>query len=220
MKPANTCVCGCFSHIISGIRPQLAMGIIYLVLTGCLYIISLPIQAVIAVVILCGTGMPVFFAQQRVGKSGKRFIMYKFRTMVNGADQLQKQHQGHNESKGPVFKIHNDPRFTGIGKFLSHTGLDELPQLINVLRGEMSLIGPRPLPLLEAKKLKPWMRARERVLPGIISPAILTGSYHTDFEAWMRHDVAYVKEKNPIGDIGLFLQSIPFMFRLFLRCVR
>mgnify|MGYP001606226757 CR=1 FL=1 len=147
------------------------MGIIYLVLTSCLYIISLPVQAATAVVILCSVGWPVIFAQQRVGKNGKRFMMYKFRTMVNGADMQQKLYQRQNESVGPVFKIHNDPRFTLIGKILSHTGFDELPQLFNVLRGDMALIGPRPLPVSEAKKLKPWMHARQQIRPGIISPA-------------------------------------------------
>jgi len=119
-----------------------------------------------------------------------------------------------NESSGPTFKIHNDPRFTRIGKFLSHTGLDELPQVFNVLHGDMALIGPRPLPVSEAEKLKPWMQARERVLPGIISPAILTGGYHKNFIAWMKSDVAYAKEKNVYTDMVLLIRMIPFLFGL------
>lgn len=165
------------------------------------------------------SGFPILFRQKRVGKDGRPFVMYKFRTMVPIADTLQKKYQNRNESQGPAFKIQNDPRFTDIGKVLSHTGLDELPQLFNVLRGDMALIGPRPLPVSEAKKLKPWMHERERILPGIISPAILTGAYHQDFEGWMRSDVAYVKEKSLRQDASLFVRFVPFIVRLVVSAV-
>ena len=97
--------------------------------------------------------------------------------------------------------------------------LDKLPQLYNVIRGDMAFIGPRPLPVTEAKQLKPWMRERERVLPGIISPAVLTGRYHLDFDAWMRSDVAYVKSKSVRTDMVLFARCIPFIGRLFWRAI-
>lgn len=167
--------------------------------------------------VFLSSGTPVFFLQERVGKNGKRFIMYKFRTMTPNADSLKKRYAQKNESEGPVFKIYNDPRFTVAGKFLSHTGLDELPQFLNVLKGDMAFIGPRPLPVAEAKKLKPWMKVREQILPGIISPAILTGKYHENFHSWMRSDVSYVQKKNAIGDVRLFLQSFSFLFKLFIR---
>ncbi len=190
------------------------MGIIYLVLTGCLYIVSLPIQVIIAVAIFCSSGWPVLFVQQRIGKGGKRFMMYKFRTMTNGAHLEQKKYLKINESKGPVFKIRNDPRFTNIGRFLSHTGLDELPQLYNVIRGDMAFIGPRPLPVSEVKALEPWMRVRHTILPGIISPAILTGKYHKNFDWWMKSDVEYAQQKSVQGDIRLVFHFLTFILRL------
>lgn len=190
------------------------MGIFYLVLTGCLYAISLPIQAIIAVVIFCTSGQPILFVQQRIGKNGKHFLMYKFRTMTNGAHLEQKKYLKINESKGPVFKIRNDPRFTNIGRFLSHTGLDELPQLYNVIRGDMAFIGPRPLPVAEVKALEPWMHVRHDILPGIISPAILTGKYHKNFNWWMKSDVAYARQKSVQGDIRLVFHFLTFIFRL------
>lgn len=174
---------------------------------------------VIGIMVFLLSGKPVLFLQERVGKNGKRFVMYKFRTMIPNADNLKRRYTPRNESEGPVFKIYNDPRFTVIGRFLSHTGLDELPQFLNVLRGDMAFIGPRPLPIAEVKKLKPWMKVREQILPGIISPAILTGKYHENFELWMRSDVSYVKKKNALGDVRLFLQSFSFLARLFIRSI-
>ncbi len=191
----------------------------YTLAVAVLFLLVLPLQFCIAIALAVLSGFPIIFRQKRVGKNGKRFVMYKFRTMVHSADRLQRQYQRQNESKGPVFKIHNDPRFTGVGRFLSHTGLDELPQLYNVIRGDMAFIGPRPLPVTEAKQLKPWMRERERVLPGIISPAVLTGRYHLDFDAWMRSDVAYVKSKSVRTDMVLFARCIPFIGRLFWRAI-
>ena len=190
------------------------MGFIYTLLLAVLFIISLPLQAVVAVLVLVTAGRPILFVQQRVGKNGKPFIMYKFRTMIQNADKNQMSYRRMNESSGPVFKIHNDPRFVGIGKFLSHTGLDELPQIWNVLIGDMALVGPRPLPISEAKKLVAWMQERQTVLPGIISPAILTGKYHKNFTAWMKSDVAYIKTKTFWSDVGLLFQFLPFLVGL------
>ena len=136
-----------------------------------LIVLTLPLLLVVSGLIVVFSGFPIFFYQKRVGKNGAVFTMYKFRTMVGNAEKAKRNYVSLNESVGPAFKIHNDPRFTPIGKILSHTGLDELPQLFNVLRGDMALIGPRPLPVSEAKKLKPWMHARQQIRPGIISPA-------------------------------------------------
>lgn len=195
------------------------MKLIYLLFTGILFICVLPLQIVVAVIILLLYGWPVLFLQQRIGKNGTPFIMYKFRTMIRGAHTMQRRYMVLNESSGPAFKIRHDPRFTRFGRFLSHTGLDELPQFFNVLKGEMSFIGPRPLPSNEAKKLAPWMHKREQVLPGIISPAILTGSYHRDFRAWMQQDVAYVHTKHPYKDVVLCISAIPFMARMFIQSI-
>lgn len=188
-------------------------GLTYLLVLS-LFLITLPLQALVAIAVVVTSGFPVFFRQKRVGKDGAVFWLYKFRTMVIGAEAKQKTLSYRNESSGPTFKIGKDPRFTLIGRFLSHTGLDELPQFVNVLRGDMVLIGPRPLPVAEAKRLRPWMRKRERMKPGIISPAILTGTYHDDFDAWMRRDIAYVNSKHSMGDCVLLIRSVGFLFRL------
>lgn len=182
-----------------------------------LFILTLPLQALIVIAVIVTSGRPVLFRQRRIGKHGKPFWLYKFRTMVVGAEAKQRILKRRNESAGPTFKIGQDPRFTPVGSFLSHTGLDELPQFINVLRGDMALIGPRPLPIAEARLLKPWMREREEILPGIISPAILRGDYHEDFDAWMKSDVSYVHDKSLATDTLLFVRALPFMVLL---CVK
>lgn len=181
-----------------------------------LFLLTIPLQLFIALCVGITSGFPIFYRQKRVGRLNKVFTLYKFRTMVVDAEKRKKDMLNQNESHGPVFKIHNDPRFTRLGKFLSHTGLDELPQLWNVLKGEMALMGPRPLPVEEARRLKPWMQKRHRILPGIISPAILAGKYHEDFDGWMRSDVRYAKQKNTITDTILAYRSIFFLTRLFL----
>ncbi len=189
-------------------------GVLRTIAVFILTLITIPLQLGIALCVGVTSGFPIFYRQKRVGRFNKIFILYKFRTMTKNAEYVKKEILGLNESDGPVFKIHDDPRFTRLGRFLSHTGLDELPQLWNVLRGEMSLMGPRPLPVEEAKKLKSWMQKRHNILPGIISPAIIAGKYHEDFEGWMRSDVSYVTQKSTQADIQLALRSIVFLFRL------
>lgn len=173
--------------------------------------LTFPFIVILGVLVYVSSGRPVFFVQKRIGKNGTPFIIYKFRTMVPEAEQLKRSLLSHNESDGPVFKIHADPRFTRVGSVLSHTGLDELPQVWNVMRGDMAFIGPRPLPVEEARKLSTWMNVRHDILPGIISPAILTGKYHEDFSVWMKHDVSYVREKNLLIDTALLLRFLGFV---------
>ncbi len=120
-----------------------------------------PIFLIIAILIKLDSKGPVIFKQKRVSKDGKIFTFYKFRNMVKNADKLKKKYLHLNEANGPVFKIRNDPRYAKVGKFLSHTGLDEFPQLFNILKGEMSLVGPRPLPVEEEKQIPPqWQKKR------------------------------------------------------------
>lgn len=168
----------------------------------------------IGLLILLSAGFPILYQQQRVGKRGKVFNLYKFRTMVKNADNLKAKYSDLNQASGPVFKVHDDPRFTKLGKFLSHTGLDELPQLFNVLKGEMALIGPRPLPVIEAKELKSWQKQRQAVKPGVISPWILNGYHSQAFNAWMKSDIAYIRKKNPVYDSVLFLKALILFCRL------
>lgn len=139
-------------------------------------------------------GYPIIFKQQRTGKNGKSFTIYKFRTMVKNAESLrlrkQKQLAKLNYAPQPMFKIGDDPRFIKFGKFLSHTGLDELPQLVNVIKGEMSLVGPRPLPVNEAKSLKTidpdWHKWRHQVKPGLFSLWVLNDKRHHSLQNWKK----------------------------------
>ncbi|MBI4066567.1 sugar transferase, partial [Candidatus Gottesmanbacteria bacterium] len=190
---------------------------IYWMFLFVLLIIALPVMGGITLVIALLDGFPILYRQRRVGLGGKPFTMYKFRTMVVGADRQQKKHARVNEADGPVFKIREDPRFTRTGRFLSHTGLDELPQIINVVRGEMALLGPRPLPVAEAAKLKKWQQARQTIKPGIISPWIMEGYHSRPFDEWMKSDIAYAKEKSAWGDLVLFGKAVVFVGKLFIR---
>ena len=159
---------------------------------------------------------PVFFTQKRVGKDGRVFTFIKFRTMVLGAERLKWRYRLLNEADDPVFKIKDDPRFTNVGKFLARTGLDELAQLINVLKGEMSLVGPRPLPVNEAKKVPKKYHKRFSILPGITSLWVVRGAHDLSFDEWMRLDIDYVENGSLFVDLKvlvltatLILKSIP-----------
>ena len=193
------------------------MNLVYTIFVALLFFVSLPALFCISIVVLLFSGAPVIYHQKRIGFKGKPFVMYKFRTMIQGADMLQKKYQRKNEARGPVFKIHDDPRFTPIGKFLSHTGLDELPQLWNVVLGDMALFGPRPLPVSEASALKRWQRKRQLVKPGILSPWVLNGYHARTFDEWMHDDCGYVQKKCFLYDAKLFFRSIVFMGTLFCR---
>lgn len=196
------------------------MKFVYRICAGFIFILLLPLMAGIVGAIAVTSGFPVVFRQKRVGKGGRIFTLYKFRSMVPQAEEVKPKLVSINEATGPVFKIRHDPRFTPVGKLLSHTGLDELPQLYNMMKGDMVFFGPRPLPVFEAKKLAAWMRKRERIMPGIISPAVLTGTYHRDFESWMRSDVEYVQTKSIRHDTRLLIRLVPFVIRMVLRSVR
>lgn len=186
-----------------------------------LIILLLPVYLILSVLIYLFSGWPVFYVQKRVGLEGRVFKIYKFRTMVNGAEVKQKDLRKINEVDGPVFKIRNDPRLTGIGKFLSHSGLDELPQFFNVLKGDMNLIGPRPLPVSEAEKIgKKYKSKREKVRPGILSPWILNGYHRLPFDEWMKSDISYIKKKSLIYDLRISFRSIFFFFRLILETIK
>ena len=178
---------------------------------------TLPIFGIVALIVAVVEGFPIFYLQKRVGKNGIPFTMYKFRTMTVGADWQQKKYARMNEADGPVFKIRSDPRFTRTGRFLSHTGLDELPQLFNVMHGEMALFGPRPLPTTEASTLTKRQRERHRIKPGIISPWIFEGYHSRPFDEWMKSDIAYANEKSAWGDLVLFGKAVVFVGKLLIR---
>lgn len=194
--------------------------LLYKIFIGILVFLSFPLLIIISVLIFLIHGRPIFYLQRRVGKNNTEFVLYKFRTMTQNADKIKYQYTSLNEAKGPTFKIRNDPRFTSVGKFLSHTGLDELPQLINIFRSEMSLIGPRPLPVNEAKKLKPWMQERHTIKPGIISPWVLDGYHSKTFDEWMKSDVMYTHNKNTLYDLSLSLKAVILIVSLLVREVQ
>jgi len=186
-----------------------------------LIIVLLPVYLFLSFLVILFSGYPVFYVQKRIGLNGKIFRIYKFRTMVKNANKKQIKLKYLNEANGPVFKIRNDPRLTKIGKFLSHSGLDELPQLFNVLKGDMNLVGPRPLPVYEAKKInKKYKFKREKVRPGILSPWILGGYHRLLFDEWMKSDIAYIKSKSFIYDLKIIFKSVIFLIRLFLGTVK
>ncbi len=151
---------------------------------------------------------PFIFEQKRAGKNKKPFTLYKIRTMVVNAENIKSKISNLNEADGPVFKIKNDPRYTKIGKFLSHTGLDEIPQLINVIKGEMDFVGPRPLPVDEANKVPKKYERRFSILPGITSLWIIRGAHNLTFDQWMKLDMEYVVKKSISYDSEIFLTTL------------
>ncbi|WP_315112809.1 sugar transferase [Clostridium intestinale] len=171
-----------------------------------------PIFFVVAVLIKIDSKGSAIFSQTRVGKNGKEFKMYKFRSMVVNAEELKKKLLAQNEMSGPMFKMKDDPRITKIGKFIRKTSIDELPQLINVLKGEMSLVGPRPSLPKEVEKFEPWMRKRLDVKPGLTCYWQVSGRNNIDFNDWMKLDIKYVEERNIYIDIKLIFKTFFVLF--------
>ena len=168
----------------------------------------LPVFALIALLIkLESPGGPIMFTQQRTGKGGKRFAIYKFRTMVPNAEEMKKQLAHLNELKWPDFKITNDPRITRVGKILRKTSLDELPQLINVLRGEMSMVGPRPTSFAANTYLL-WQTQRLDVVPGLTGLWQIYGRGESEFDARLRLDILYIKHRCFAVDIEILFRTV------------
>ncbi|MCU0605872.1 MAG: sugar transferase [Candidatus Edwardsbacteria bacterium] len=168
-----------------------------------------PLLAAIALVIKLTSPGPVIFSQVRSGLNGRLFQLYKFRSMVAGAEQLREKLEDQNEMSGPVFKLTNDPRLTPVGRFLRRASLDELPQLWNVVRGEISLVGPRPLPAYEIKKFKLNEQRRLSVLPGITCLWQISGRNDIDFTEWMKLDMQYIDSWSLWLDLKILLLTIP-----------
>lgn len=160
---------------------------------------------------------PFIFKQKRAGKNKKPFTLYKIRTMVENADNLKSDIYHLNEAEEPVFKIRNDPRYTKIGRFLSHTGLDEAPQLVNIIKGEMDFVGPRPLPVEEAKKIPKKFEKRFSVLPGMTSSWIVRGAHNLTFAQWMQFDLEYTDKKSFIYDAKIFVKTFKIIISLIIK---
>lgn len=175
---------------------------------ACGLLLLAPFLLLVAAAIKLTSEGPVFFLQERSGVYGRTFPLIKFRTMVENAEELKKELEQANEVDGPVFKMTNDPRITRVGKFLRKTSLDELPQLMNILRGEMSLVGPRPPIPSEVAQYKPWQRRRLSMKPGLTCIWQVSGRNNIDFEHWMRMDLEYIDNWSLMLDIKILLKTV------------
>lgn len=173
-----------------------------------------PLFLVIAAAIKLDSAGPVFFTQERVGRNKRHFQMYKFRSMVKDAEGMMRQLEHMNEAKGPIFKIKNDPRVTRVGRFLRKTSLDELPQLINVLLGEMSLVGPRPMSIRDVSLFdKGIQRKRFSVMPGLTCLWQISGRSDLPFDKWLELDLLYIENWSLGLDIKILCKTIPAVLR-------
>jgi len=172
-------------------------------------IILSPVFAAIVVFIKLFSPGPVLFKQARSGLNGRKFVMYKFRTMVEGAEGMKDALNGLNEMSGPVFKIKKDPRVTRFGAFLRKSSIDELPQLFNVLKGEMSIVGPRPPIPSEVEKYEVWQRRRLSMKPGLTCIWQINGRNNVDFDRWMTLDLEYIDNWSLGMDFKILLKTIP-----------
>ena len=182
------------------------------IVAGVGLILLSPIITIVACAIKLTSKGPIFFLQKRVGKNGELFNMYKFRSMVVNAEELKEKLKHKNEMSGPMFKMKDDPRVTKVGKFIRKTSLDELPQLWNVLKGDMSLVGPRPSLPKEVEQFDSWMFKRLTVRPGLTCYWQVSGRNNIDFEDWMKLDVKYVEERNLWIDIKLIFKTVFVLF--------
>jgi exopolysaccharide biosynthesis polyprenyl glycosylphosphotransferase len=173
-----------------------------------LAVLAMPI-ALVALLIRATSKGPALFRQVRCGLNGRRFTFYKFRSMVDGAEEMLDEVAHLNERDGPVFKIANDPRLTAIGRYLRRYSIDEWPQFWNVLRGDMSFVGPRPAVPSEVEHYKIWQRRRLRMRPGLTCLWALQGRDKVDFERWMRLDLEYIDTWSLTLDFKILMQSIP-----------
>jgi exopolysaccharide biosynthesis polyprenyl glycosylphosphotransferase len=184
------------------------------VISAVLLVILSPLALITAIAIKIYSPGPVHFVQERVGLNKRKFRLYKFRTMVDGADKKQSDLEGLNEVCGPAFKIKNDPRITPVGKILRKTSIDELPQLFNVLKGDMSLVGPRPLPVRDYNGFsEDWHRRRFSVRPGITCLWQCNGRSNVNFEHWMELDMEYIDNWSLQLDLKILLLTVPAVLK-------
>ena len=174
-----------------------------------LLVALLPLLLLVAVLTRLTSRGPIFFCQPRTGRGGRPFMMLKFRSMVVEAESLQHSLRELNEQDGPAFKMGHDPRITWLGHWLRRTCIDELPQLWNVLCGEMSLVGPRPLPLCESAACAGWQRRRLEVTPGITGLWQVRGRHKTSFDEWMQFDLEYIEQRSLRLDLLIMFSTIP-----------
>ncbi|MGY5238256.1 sugar transferase [Clostridium tertium] len=175
-------------------------------------VILSPILLIVAILIKLESKGPAIFSQSRIGLNGKEFKMYKFRSMVQNAEELKEKLAKQNEMSGPMFKMKNDPRVTKVGKFIRKTSIDELPQLFNILKGDMTLVGPRPSLPKEVEKFESWMLKRLEVKPGLTCYWQVSGRNNIDFYEWMKLDLKYVNDMSFWLDIKLIFKTVAVLF--------
>lgn len=198
----------------SGIWPQTAKRIVDITGAVAALLLFSPLLIIAAIAIKLTSPGPIFFLQERIGLNKRRFKIFKFRSMVPDAERLMAFVEKHNEVAGPVFKIKNDPRITAVGKFLRKSSIDELPQLINVLNGEMSLVGPRPLPVRDYEGFnEDWQRRRFSVKPGITCLWQVNGRSEISFNQWMLLDLQYIDERSLWLDLKILARTVPAVLR-------
>jgi lipopolysaccharide/colanic/teichoic acid biosynthesis glycosyltransferase len=168
-----------------------------------------PLLSAVAFAIYLEDGGSIFYYQTRVGKNGSHFRFYKFRSMVRNADAIKADLSEHNEASGPIFKMKKDPRITRIGRFIRRYSIDELPQLVNVLRGEMSLIGPRPHLPCEVALYAGHQWARLQVQPGLLCFREVFGRSEIDFDQWIELDLLYIRYRSLPTDLRILLRTVP-----------
>lgn len=176
-------------------------------------IILSPIFLITAVAILMEDGGPVFFVQLRAGRDMKPFKMYKFRSMFKNAEELFKQMQEQNEQTGHAFKIKNDPRITKVGRFIRKYSIDELPQLINILKGDMSIVGPRPILPFQMEECNEYQRQRLIVRPGLTCYWQIGGRSDIEWDEWVELDLQYIKDMSVVTDAVMIAKTIPAVFK-------
>jgi len=185
-------------------------GLDFVLALAALMVLS-PLLLILAVLVKLTSRGPIFFSQTRCGLGGRRFTLYKFRSMRADADLLREELEALNEVDGPVFKIRNDPRCTPIGRFMRKFSLDELPQLVNIIKGDMSFVGPRPPLPEEVEKYERWQRRRLRMQPGLTCLWALEGRSRLSFRRWMELDLEYIDHWSMTLDWKIMLKTIPIV---------
>jgi exopolysaccharide biosynthesis polyprenyl glycosylphosphotransferase len=183
------------------------------VVSSLILLFAAPLLGIAAVLVKTTSRGPVFYRSVRPGLGGMPFSCFKFRTMYEDADERQADLEAHNEAGGAIFKIRNDPRVTPVGRFLRRWSIDELPQLFNVVRNQMSLVGPRPLPARDYERLEDWHRKRYLVLPGMTGLWQVSGRSELDFDELVRLDFLYLERWSVFLDLAIMVRTIPAVFR-------
>ena len=217
MKAENSFLCNTFTPEASFVKSfsyRVVKRCVDIILSGCLLLILSPLFLVVGLLIKASSTGSVFYSWKVIGHGGRPFSGYKFRTMVNNADELKEQLLDKNEMNGPVFKMKDDPRITSVGKFLRKYSIDELPQLWSVLKGDMSLVGPRPCFPQEWEEFEPWQHRKLSVIPGITCLWQVNGRNRIDnFDEWVKLDLYYIDNWSLWLDMKILLRTVITVFR-------